>query len=149
MQVDAALGEPAGTLVCDERRRRDRAGRHELEVDPHVISLDDVPCCTVATDLRRTVRRAHPDNGHADREQEPGCHRVEGARPEDPRGEIDAEAERENRAPAARHTGTGVFSSASATIAAPPSPAERASGPRMRRCESTDCATAFTSSGTR
>ncbi len=47
------------------------------------------------------------------------------------------------------YTGTGVLSSTSATSSGPSRPAERASGPRIRRCESTGAATAFTSSGAR
>src|SRR6185437_9746047 len=126
-----------------------RARRLDLEIDPDVVTLDDVSRRTVAPNARRPRRQADPRHRENDGEQETDRDRIQRVRAEDPRGEIDDEAERSDCAAALGHTGTGVFSSASATISAPPRPADRASGPRINRCASTAGATAFTSSGTR
>src|SRR5205823_3654571 len=103
LQVDAALSETAGALVRDERRRRHASPRHELEIDPDVVPLDDVSCRAVPADVRRTVRGADPHDRDGDREQEPRGDRIERARAEDPRREIDEEAEGQDRAPAPGH----------------------------------------------
>ncbi len=151
VKLDPAFVETSRPLVRDERRRRQRAGRSQLEVDANVVALDDVARRAVAADERRASRETHPADRERDGEEQPGRDGVERARAEHPGHEVDEEAEGEDRAPALRQciNRNGVFSSASATIAVPPSPAERASGPRMSRWERTDGATALTSSGTR
>src|SRR5581483_8983154 len=150
VQLDAALAERAGPLVRDHRRRSDASGAGHLEVDANVVALDHVSREAVAPHLGRPRREAHPRGREDDDEHEADRHRVERTRPERPRGEIDDDAEHGDGAAAPRrHTGTGVFASASRTISALPTPAARASGPRINRCPSTGAATAFTSSGTR
>src|SRR5579864_2524640 len=112
-QLDAQLGEAPGPLMGDERRRRDRARRRQLEVDMDVVALDDVARRAVPADDRRPGRQADPADADRDCEQEPGRRGIERTRAEHPGREVDDEAEGENRAAALRHTGTGVLSSAS------------------------------------
>src|SRR5581483_1995388 len=149
MQLHAALAELAGRLVRDERGRHDTRLRLDLEVDAHVVAFDDVALCAVPPHGQRPRREAYPAVRERGGEQQADRDRIERARAEDPCGDVDDDAERRDCAAAEGHTGTGVFSSASRTSSAPSSPAERASGPRISRCGSTDGATALMSSGTR
>jgi len=63
--------EAAWPLVRDERRRRQRPGRRQLEVDPNVVSLDDVPRRSMSSDVRRPRRKADPADRERDCEQKP------------------------------------------------------------------------------
>src|SRR5439155_6942357 len=100
VQLHTQLREPARPLVRDERRRRQRPGRCQLEADMDVVTFDDVSRGAVAANLRRPGRDPYPGDGERDREHEPGRDRIERPRAEYPRREIDEEAEGENCAPA-------------------------------------------------
>src|SRR5205807_2485288 len=53
VQIDSALGDPAGPLVCDKRRRWQRTGGGQLEVDANIVSFDDVARRAVPANVRR------------------------------------------------------------------------------------------------
>ena len=149
VQLDRPLAEAAQVLARDERRRRQLARPLDDEIEADVLALDDVTPAAVPVDLGRARRQAHPGDGTGDGEDEPRRDRIERPGAEHPGDDVDGEPEGEDRAAAAGHTGTGVCSSASAISSSPPSPAERASGARIRRWASTGRATVLTSSGTR
>ena len=52
VQLHPPLGEPSGPLVCHEARRRHGRCRLDHEIDPHVVSLQDVACGSVPVDMR-------------------------------------------------------------------------------------------------
>ena len=56
----AELGEAARPLMRDERRRRQRSGRRQLEIDAHIVSLDDIPRSAV-TLRQRATGQSHTD----------------------------------------------------------------------------------------
>ena len=95
-ELDAALGEPPGPFVCNERRRSDCADGLDDEVDADVIAFDDVARRAVPADARRPCRQAHPGDGERHGQHEPGRDGIERARPEGPRGEVDDDAEDED-----------------------------------------------------
>ena len=103
MQLHPSLAEPARPLVRDEGRRRDRARRLDFEIDADVVALDDVARRPVAADVRRTGGETDPRDRDHDGEQQPDGDGVQRVRAEDPRSEIDDEAERCNCAAAVGH----------------------------------------------
>jgi len=60
VQLDPAFVETSRPLVRDKRRRRQYAGRSQLEVDANVVAFDDVARRAVAADERRASRETNP-----------------------------------------------------------------------------------------
>src|SRR5207237_7784036 len=116
-QEQLALAEPAEPFERDEGGRWDPGRAVDLERDTHVLSLEHVSAGQQAPHVHRLRGEADPRPAEQRRERQSDGDGVQRLRAEDPRDDVDGEAEEKGQAAAIRHlrrryTGTGVLSSA-------------------------------------